>query len=40
MSSDLFLLVNYGVFVPHDGSFSPGNERSRQFFTVNLNWLL
>ncbi len=40
MSSDLFLLANYGVFFPHEGSFSPGNDRSRQFFTVNLNWLL
>ena len=40
MSSDLFLLVNYGVFFPNDGSFSPGNDRSRQFLTVNLNWLL
>jgi hypothetical protein len=40
MSSDLFLLVNYGIFFPHEGSFSPGNDRSRQFFTVNLNWLL
>ena len=40
MSSDLFLLMNYGVFFPHEGSYSPGNDRSRQFFTVNLNWLL
>ena len=40
MSSDLLLLINYGVFFPHEGSFSPGNDRSRQFFTVNLNWLL
>ncbi|MFP6767019.1 MAG: alginate export family protein, partial [Planctomycetaceae bacterium] len=42
MSSDLFLLINYGIFFPHSGSFSPDqdNHRSRQFFTVNLNWLL
>lgn len=42
LSSDLFLLINYGVFFPHEGSFDPGNDndRSRQFFTVNLNWLL
>lgn len=40
MSSDLLLLINYGVFFPHDGSFSAGNDKSRQFFTVNLNWLL
>ena len=42
LSSDLFLLINYGVFFPHEGSFDPfsDNDRSRQFFTVNLNWLL
>ena len=42
LSSDLFLLINYGVFFPHKGSFNPANDndRSRQFFTVNLNWLL
>ena len=42
LSSDLFLLINYGVFFPHEGSFSTfgDNDRSRQFFTVNLNWLL
>ncbi len=42
LSSDLFLLLNYGVFFPHGGSFSPlgENDHSRQFLTVNLNWLL
>lgn len=42
MSSDMFLLINYGIFLPNDQSFDPvsDNHHSRQFLTVNLNWLL
>ena len=37
LSSDLYLLVNYGIFVPAAGSFTM--ERSRQFVGLNLTWL-
>ena len=37
VSSDLYLLLNYAVFWPNDGSFSL--DRSRQFLTGNLTWL-
>jgi hypothetical protein len=37
MSSDVYLLVNYGHFFPDGDSFSVDN--SRAFLTVNLTWL-
>ena len=38
MSSDLFLLLNYGIFSPSDESFS--DDSTRQFIHWSLNWLL
>jgi hypothetical protein len=37
ISSDLYLLFNYGVFFPDEDSFSV--ERSRQFVGLTLTWL-
>jgi hypothetical protein len=38
LSSDLYMLLNYGIFLPNDRSFS--DSRGRQFLSWNLNWLL
>jgi len=38
MSSDLYLLINYGIFWPHSDSFSVDN--SRQFLSASLTLLL
>ncbi|MCH7844698.1 MAG: alginate export family protein [Acidobacteria bacterium] len=38
LSSDLYMLLNYGIFLPNDQSFS--DSRGRQFLSWNLNWLL
>ncbi len=37
ISSDTYILLNYGVFFPDADSFTV--ERSRQFLGVNLTWL-
>lgn len=38
LSSDLYMLLNYGIFLPNDQSFS--DSSGRQFLSWNLNWLL
>jgi hypothetical protein len=38
LSSDLYILANYGIFNPNDKSFSVNS--SRQFVSWSLNWLL
>ncbi len=38
VSSDVLLLLNYGIFTPDSDSFS--DDRSRQFVSLNLSWLL
>jgi len=38
LSSDLYMLANYGLFNPNDKAFSVNS--SRQFVSWSLNWLL
>jgi hypothetical protein len=37
VSSDVYVLLNYGILWPHEDSFSV--EKSRQFLALNLTWL-
>ena len=38
LSSDLYMILNYGIFWPHEDSFSV--DESRQFLSWNFTWLL